>query len=644
MFKGWKKVSTENAHTVMRNKEGHELRIAHSALSPKLRGQLAEIEVHNDEEAPQKMSKGGKLSMREQRQSMVDAAQGKPERKPLGSSTPHPYESKPTKLSPTVLKGETAAPKSDPEAQRAKEDAESIPVDFKRHAHGGEVQKLADGGDVLEPELDINLSPTAPPILPDSLQNPNTLPEVSPQPEALFGTTPETAPQSVGSPMALPPGIGVQPPMPTPAPTTPAPEAAIPDAAAAPQEAALPTPGIGLQSGLGGGQEKQAQGLRQEAAAQSVLGAKEAEIQQTALENQQEVAAGFEEKQKLIMDEFNAVKDDIKAGHIDPTRYLGNMSTPGKVMTAIGLLLGGLGGGSSDRNPAMDILNKDIEADIDAQKAEMNKKVSLLSAIDKQFGNLQASTNIARAMMQDQVISQLKKAEAESKDPIAKARATQAIGMLEAQQQAALAPTAKLLQIQELQKAVEADPANGMKYLDRINMIDPKAGYDLRQRYVPGSGFASTRQGALDVKTLKTTVDSAKDGLKRLLEINKIPGKSLSPSLRAEAGTIAQTLIGALRVPLTGPGALNQSEHKMLTEVVSNPTSVFALSSNNKIRLEALMKRLDVNLGRAMAANGLRPPDPAALLNPREKTFYNWAKSNPNHPKAQMFLKKVGLD
>jgi hypothetical protein len=54
---------------------------------------------------------------------------------------------------------------------------------------------------------------------------------------------------------------------------------------------------------------------------------------------------------------------------IDPQRMLHNMNTGGKILTGIGMILSGMGSGTTGQpNLAMGVLNKAIDADIDAQK------------------------------------------------------------------------------------------------------------------------------------------------------------------------------------------------------------------------------------------------------------------------------------
>lgn len=53
----FKKVSSDDKATTMRHSNGHEVKIVHSALSPKMREQIESLPMHD--QAPQKMARGG---------------------------------------------------------------------------------------------------------------------------------------------------------------------------------------------------------------------------------------------------------------------------------------------------------------------------------------------------------------------------------------------------------------------------------------------------------------------------------------------------------------------------------------------------------------------------------------------------------
>lgn len=174
-------------------------------------------------------------------------------------------------------------------------------------------------------------------------------------------------------------------------------------------------------------------GIQQEAATQGALGRQQADILASQAQQQQRIAQDFERDSKHVLADFEHITNDMKAGHIDPERYQNSKSELGKVSSAIGLILGGLGGGmAGQENPALKFLNQQIDRDVDAQKADMANKNNILHALHMQYGNMKDATNMARAIYADQTANKIQEAAARSTDPLAKARAQQAIGEIKA--------------------------------------------------------------------------------------------------------------------------------------------------------------------------------------------------------------------
>lgn len=119
--------------------------------------------------------------------------------------------------------------------------------------------------------------------------------------------------------------------------------------------------------------------------------------------------------------------EDFKSGAINPNHFMESKGTVGKVATAIGLILGGAGGGlTHQENPALKFLNSQIDRDIDSQKADLNKRHTLIGAYQKQYDNFNAAESMARATELGLYASKLEEAAAKAADPAAQARALQA--------------------------------------------------------------------------------------------------------------------------------------------------------------------------------------------------------------------------
>jgi len=108
--------------------------------------------------------------------------------------------------------------------------------------------------------------------------------------------------------------------------------------------------------------------------------------------------ASYQEHLGQLDNERKSLASDIQNGHIDPQHYWNSKSTGSQISTVLGLIVGGLGGPD---NQAINFLNKNIDNDINAQKAELGKKENLLSMNLQQFGNLHAAEAATRLMSQD---------------------------------------------------------------------------------------------------------------------------------------------------------------------------------------------------------------------------------------------------
>lgn len=131
--------------------------------------------------------------------------------------------------------------------------------------------------------------------------------------------------------------------------------------------------------------------------------------------------------------ETQALIDDMKNGHIDPKSYMNHMSSGQKVSTAIGLILGGIGGGidRSGQNPALEFLNKQIDHDINAQIENRNNKNTIFNAMEKQYGNKKDALNMTHAFYLAKLQNDINTAAAKSGNQLAIARAQQLSGPIQ---------------------------------------------------------------------------------------------------------------------------------------------------------------------------------------------------------------------
>lgn len=195
---------------------------------------------------------------------------------------------------------------------------------------------------------------------------------------------------------------------------------------------------------------------KQELSAGQELEAKSMDLSQKYTQNLQ----GLDQERQAIM-------HDIGAGHIDPDHYVNSMSTGSKVGTAIGLILGGFAP-QGTKNPAMEYLQKQIDNDMMAQKADLGRKENLLSANLRQYGNLHDAMSMTKVIQNEIYASKIAQAAASAKSPMAQAAAEQAKAQV-------LAPNAQLMQeVAQRQTAIQGVKAGVLDASQAIPHLVPK--------------------------------------------------------------------------------------------------------------------------------------------------------------------------
>jgi hypothetical protein len=112
------------------------------------------------------------------------------------------------------------------------------------------------------------------------------------------------------------------------------------------------------------------------------------------------------------------------------------------------------------------------------------------------------------------------------------------------------------------------------------------------ERNVPGVGLAATRKDAEFLKDNVSSSDSAIDDLKSVIEM----GRDVSVWDRERVGLIQQKLnqaVGKLRLSLTGPGAMTDSERQMIKESIGDPTKLTSKEDWEIAKLNQLIENIE---------------------------------------------------
>lgn len=199
----------------------------------------------------------------------------------------------------------------------------------------------------------------------------------------------------------------------------------------------------------------------------TLLDAHALELQQQNQHIQEQEA----QRQKAIAERMADVDKAIAqqaSMSVDPN-YFGRMDTPAKIATSVGILLSGIGAGwGGGENLALDQVNKAIDRDIDAQKANIAKQGQVVAAKRGGYQDFLAATQdqrsaeLAEHNRQTEIFkNRLEQVVAKSNDPIVQAAAQKNIAAIEAQQAANVAQMQAVSTEQGTKKAVSLGQGGG---------------------------------------------------------------------------------------------------------------------------------------------------------------------------------------
>lgn len=347
--------------------------------------------------------------------------------------------------------------------------------------------------------------------------------------------------------------------------------------AAQPQEQPTVSPTIGAETAL--------LGSSQQIAGQEALGRAEAENiraqQQATAENlknlqnvQQNIANTHATYRKRVEDSIKAMSEHPD---IDPNRYLGKMDTGGRVLTAIGLILGGMGAGlTGGPNQALQYLQTQIDRDIEAQRLGVEKKRSLYTANLQMLKDEDAAAEMTRAQMLEMAKLKLNQAALQSADKAAIARSQVAIGALTAAQEG---PLSRLAQSQVMSQMAAQPMQNPAVVRTYIEMLPKQQQKDATREYDRYS----------DIVNINETIIPEMERIANL----GIAGKALSFKERADIENLNKKL-------LTVSGKLASSPDfklrfsKQLADLLTRPYQIspYSLKVTDLEKLKNLKKAL----------------------------------------------------
>lgn len=386
---------------------------------------------------------------------------------------------------------------------------------------------------------------------------------------------------------------------------------------AAPTAPAAETPAAAAPTGY----QRQLQGIEAQSKAMQDLGAAQLAIQDKAILDKDAAIQTFEAQTKELNTERQALMKDVQDGHVNPDQYwTGDPKTGAeahsKLMAGIGMILAGFNP-TTRPNAAIEFIQKQMDNNIIAQQKNLDSKNNLLAHNIRQFGNLKDATEMTKIMQADMVAHKLASAAASATTPLAKAAALDASGKLMAANEARFNELSVGRTVLALKGQAQQDPNRADAYFTALDTVDPtgKRSAEARQLFIPALGFVNTAEGAKGLREMGATAATVSQSIEQLKKIARSTGKSLSPNARAEADTLRSMLVGQLRVPITGPGAMSEGERELLERAIPDVTAIMSLDSNTLKRLDTIKNKVVGNYKNMAAVNGIDPkkiPDTTA--------------------------------
>jgi len=278
---------------------------------------------------------------------------------------------------------------------------------------------------------------------------------------------------------------------------------------------------------------------------------------------------------------------------VEPNRYWANKSTGNKIAASIAVALGALGSAmlKDNKNDALDIINKAIDNDINAQKADMNNQQSLYQQNLQKYKDVTLAEEATRLQYNAIAQAKVNQIGAKYQGDLSKANRLLLLGQLKSQQQAGAEKLTDLtLQAQSLYGGV---PANSMADL-KLLVTDPKY---KEHRIVVGNKVYQA--SSPDDKKVLTDLQSEYEPVRSMVaQLNDLQGNPKTLIGGTPENERAQT-IRAFLVPrlnkMHGLNRLSEADIHLMSTQLADPAK-FKEFMSGKAKNDQFMQNLNEDL------------------------------------------------
>jgi len=338
-----------------------------------------------------------------------------------------------------------------------------------------------------------------------------------------------------------------------------------------------------------------------------VAGALAKEREAAALENYLGKKNELGAKQQEELAKRNAATaekmKDIENTRINPNQFWESKSNGDRAVSLISIILGGLGAGlqRSNTNQVLQLLEKSVEQDVEAQKANLGKKQNALSMYMAETRDIKEAQKLAAADLYDVVATQMKIAAAKSGSEQALILGNQAAAKL--QWQATQYRQGYLLQKYggEMDKAkmeLQRNVANANMQAQAVK-AKLKQYNDARALMVTGPGGKRyVAKSPTDYKAAQEKMVGWQTVMGPLRELRGLYAKDKMGiwnllSDKAAQAEVYQKILTQTIARANERGVLSDKDRKFYTDLVGTPIGLKPNSSQYGARLSALSDVLD---------------------------------------------------
>lgn len=340
--------------------------------------------------------------------------------------------------------------------------------------------------------------------------------------------------------------------------------------------------------------ENVSRALDDTAAVQATAAGQKAEAYQAALDEQKiqdgQTAQHLAEQQAAVGEQYKKAADAdaaVAKMAVDPNRLYANKGTAGKVGAAVAVALGALGASlTKGPNYALDIINKAIDDDIDAQKTNIasaragaQSQHTQLREMRDMVGDDVQFANILRGQHLDQVARQMDGIDMSNKPAEIQAQAAQSRALL--QQQMDDNKTATLDRAHQLAasnlgaQAQVRGQAQSLAIQSREADARAAAANAKADGSIPGlQGRPVSPQAINEASKVKGAMDGMRANLKELRAIHDEYGVETFGTQRDRYDALTKDLQTQYAV-LKDMGAVSGTEQEKLDAVIHNPNTFF---------------------------------------------------------------------